>query len=156
MSLEVRRSRTRRLLVLLACLVAACGDSSSIESRLVGAPSEVTARSSLPPCGVELIVDGSGYDLEARRCFWNAFVAGRQAEFITTRPTATGLPLLTIFRSLGDGKVEYFVDETAIWGARTWTHMSCPFITATVDPHVAIDWIPGSPVVQCEKERLAD
>lgn len=137
-----------------AASVAGCGRTPPIHLQFLAAPAEVRERSVLPGCGVERVGQGEGFNLEARRCFWDAYTVGEPAEFITTRPTGDGKPLLMIVRSLGGGRVELLVDESAIWGRPTWTRSTCGGLTPTTDPAVAIDWIPGTPDVPCEQQLL--
>ena len=111
---------------------------------LVGAPAEVRNRPPLPDCGTELGHPPAGFNPEARTCFWTAYVRGAQAEFISTRPAAGGQPLLVIWRSLGGGRVESYVDETrGGFAKRVWLRTDCPGLTLTHDPNVEPDWIPG-------------
>lgn len=145
----------RAAVAVAAASIAACGTTPTpIDLQLLASPTEVRERGVLPSCGVERVGQGGGYNLEARRCFWDAYTGGEPAEFITTRPTAAGKPLLMIVRSLGGGRAELLVDESAIWGRPTWTRSICPVLTQTTDPSVAIDWIPGAPDVPCEQEFL--
>ena len=127
-----------------------------IDLQFLGAPAEVRDRSVLPACGVERVGQGEPFNVAARQCFWDAYIGGEPAEFITTRPTADGRALVTIFRTLGGEGVELFVDETAIWGRPTWTWTACDELTPTTDPSVPIDWIPGTPETACEQQRLGD
>jgi hypothetical protein len=135
-------------------LVAACGAlPTQTDSLLASAPQQVRDRTPLPACGLELFGRGGPWNLPARQCFWDAYVAGEPAEFITTRPSGAGKPLVVIFRSLGGGKAEYFADESAIWGGPVWTWTTCDMLSATSDPAVAIDWVPG-PEEPCDQRRI--
>ena len=116
---------------------------SPIDAQLLAAPAEVRERTDLPDCGQELVGSGGPFNLEARRCFWEAYLEGRPAEFITTRPAGGGQALLTIFRTLGNGKVEYYNDLSAIAGKPSWAVTTCAGLSRTNDPAVAIDWVPG-------------
>ena len=136
-----------------ACFTA-CGPALPADLQFLSAPAEVQNRVALPACGVELVGRGGPWDLEARDCFWNAYLAGRPAEFITTRPSGGGEPLVAIFRTLGPGRVEVFADETAIRGEPYWTHSTCAAFTPTNDPAVEIDWIPDDRVTPCEHRRI--
>ena len=151
-----RRGRNAAAL-LAACAVSIAGcslDPEPFDLEFLSAPVEVRSRSELPACGIELVGRGGTFNVEARQCFWDAYLRGAPAEFITTRPSGGGAPLVAIFRSLGPGSVEYFVDESAIYGEPFWVLRSCTGLTPTRDPQVAVDWIPGKPGVDCEDRRL--
>jgi hypothetical protein len=131
-----------------------CGPTSQIDAQLLAAPAEVRERTDLPDCGVELVGSGGPFDLEARQCFWDAYLQGLPAEFITTRPAGGGQPLLVIFRTLGNRKVEYYADLSAIAGKPSWALTTCTGLTPTNDPAVAIDWIPGTLEAPCTQKDL--
>jgi hypothetical protein len=100
-------------IALLALLATACTLLTGPSARaLPNAPAEVANRSQLPSCGEESTMDGGAFNLPARRCFWDAYLEGRPAEFITTQPTIEGDPLTFVYRVLGQGQVEVFVDQT--------------------------------------------
>lgn len=51
-------------------------------------------------------------NVEGRQCLWDAYQAKRPAEFISTQPTTEGDPISFVYRILGDGSVEIFIDQT--------------------------------------------
>jgi hypothetical protein len=93
---------------------------------IAGAPPDVAGRGALPPCGQEVITQYSGFDTQGRLCFWAAYLGGRPAEFISTRPTIEGDPATSVYRISGPGHVEVFIDSTRDkFGSRTWTRLIC-------------------------------
>ena len=161
-------ARARRPLAWVAALAVATGacttatptpspSAGPIGPDLSRAPIEVTTRVALPFCGFEVGHPPEGFNVAARQCFVAAASAGRPAEFISTRPTAGGAPITAIWRSLGGGRIEFFVDLTrsGIAGGG-WTRTTCPQLTLTNDPHVAPDWIPGTPAGGCIEQRLGN
>lgn len=72
----------------------------------------VERRAPLPSCGHESVTREGGYDVGARRCFWDAYREGRPAEFISTSVSVEGDPVTTIYRSVAPGRVEVYVDAT--------------------------------------------
>ena len=137
--------------LLAAALLEACTSSPAGTSAatfdpfgLAGAPAEVRNRMPLLSCGTEVGHPPEGFNVKARTCFWTAYTRGLSAEFISTRPAANGQPIVVIWRSLGGGHAEFFVDEAATTlPGHSWTHTTCPKLTLTNDPHVAPDWVPG-------------
>jgi hypothetical protein len=104
------------------------------------APVAVRTRAVLPVCGSE----DATPNLPARTCFWNAYTAGLPAEFVTTRPTLEGDPITTIFRSLGQGRGQLFVDASADrFGAQGWIQVDCQGFTLTRDGAFFPDFVPG-------------
>lgn len=75
-----------------------------------GAARDVERRAPLPSCGHESVTREGGYDVGARRCFWEAYRAGRPAEFVSTSVSVEGDPVTTIYRSVAPGRVEIYVD----------------------------------------------
>lgn len=114
----------------ILCLATACNPLTGPSAPAVpNAPAEVANRSSLPFCGIESTVGGAGPDLDARRCFWDAYLEGLPAEFITTQSTIEGDPLTFVYRVLGQGHVEVFVDQTYDMAgpspASNWIRLDC-------------------------------
>ncbi len=99
--------------VAVALVIAGCTFlRAPFAPNLVNAPLEVSSRTPLPFCGHETVSNDNGFDVAARSCFWDAYQARRQAEFITTQPTIEGDPITSVYRVLQDGRVEVFVDTT--------------------------------------------
>ena len=80
----------------------------------------------LPACGVENAGQMGPWNEAGRACFWKAYLEHQPSEFVSTRPTAEGDPITTIYRVLPDGSVEVFIDSTQDkWGSGRWEHLSC-------------------------------
>lgn len=93
----------------------------------LGVPAVVRDRPPLPSCGEETgnLRTGS-QNPSARRCFWEAYQAGRPAELISTRPTIEGDPITSIWRLLPNGLVEVFVDQRRdAWSKGGWYRLEC-------------------------------
>lgn len=90
-------------------------------------PEAVRSRQPLPSCGVERATRQDGpWNLEARRCFLAAYRAAQPAEFASTLLTIEGDPFRMVFRVLGSGRIEVFIDSTQdAWSAKTWLHLAC-------------------------------
>lgn len=89
----------------------------------------VANRAPLPACGVDDLRDGPPRErtnVDARRCLIAAWEAGEPAELIRHHPELDGGPTTTIFRALGDGRMEVFQygseDGTE---PGTWRHSIC-------------------------------
>lgn len=108
-------------------------------------PEAVRTREPLPSCGVERATWQDGpWNLEARRCFLAAYRAAQPAEFVSTRLTIEGDPFRMVFRVLGPGRIEVFIDSTRdAWSARTWERYACPSLAVTLDgipqPEFSVD-----------------
>lgn len=90
------------------------------------APAEVAGRLGVPACGRETTTQDSGFNTQARLCFWTAYLGGRPAEFISTRPTIEGDPITYVYRVLGTGQVEVFIDSNKDkCGSGAWTKLVC-------------------------------
>jgi hypothetical protein len=81
------------------------------------------------------------WNRDARRCLAAAYQNGIPAELVTTRPSIEGDPIRTVFRVLGPGRVEIYVDSTQdAWSNRTWSHSLCSSLafdeTAPQSPEV--------------------
>jgi hypothetical protein len=106
--------------LLLGLVIAATAGGCS------AAATEVAHREPLPSYGREVISQRMGYDVEGRRRFWAAYQAGQPAEFTSTRPSVEGDPVTTIYRVLGPGRVEVFVDATHDrFGSGRWEKYAC-------------------------------
>jgi hypothetical protein len=118
-------------LVALAVVVAGCdlvaGLVPSPAPTPVATPREVTERVPLPPCGTESLRPNAPFNVEGRTCFWEAYLAGEPAEFISTQPTTEGDPITTYYRVLGPGAVEVFEDSTQdAWSSGgAWKRYAC-------------------------------
>jgi hypothetical protein len=130
----------RSILAAVFLVIAACDPpSSSIsgESIVVGGPvpRAVAERAPLPACGIESASTQNGpWNLAARRCFLDAYQAGRAAELLVTRLTIEGDPIRTLFRILGPGRVEVFIDSTRdAWSAKTWEQYGCRSLVVVLD-----------------------
>lgn len=83
--------------------------------RISPPPPEVVARPPLPSCGHEVtirLLEGDVHDAEARACLWNAYQAGEPAEFISITVSVEGGRILEIWRVVGPGDIELYVDST--------------------------------------------
>jgi hypothetical protein len=90
-------------------------------------PAVVRDRPALPSCGQEARTQTDGLNQEARRCFWDAYLANRPAEFISTRPTVEGDPITSIYRILAAGSIEVFVDQRQDrYSKGGWYRLACP------------------------------
>lgn len=130
----------RSVAAAICLLVAACGpppSSISADTIVLGGtvPPDVARRIPLPACGIETATTQAGpWNVEARQCFLAAYRAGRPAELLVTRPTVEGDPIRTLFRILGPGRAEVFVDSTRdAWSARTWERFVCPSLVVSFD-----------------------
>jgi hypothetical protein len=94
-----------------------------------GVPAEVATRRALPFCGVEKAPapqPGEFYDRAVRLCFWNAHLAGMEAEFVSIQSTVEGARIATIYRLASDGTVEVLTDFTQdAVGGGTWQASTC-------------------------------
>lgn len=134
------------LLGATVALFIACSPTSppsapaAIAPAIPNAPLEVDGRPPLPFCGSEVVaLNGSGFNVEARVCFWAAHEAGQPAEFISTQPTVEGDPITQIFRLLPSQGVEVFINSTRDqFSSREWLRLECsdliPIPDAPVDP----------------------
>jgi hypothetical protein len=61
-----------------------------------------------------------------RRCFLDAFLAGRPAELVVRFNTIEGDPITTVYRTRPDLPVEVFYDATKDkFGSGSWEHYGC-------------------------------
>lgn len=136
------RVRTRALRVLAAATFSACGLATGGCTAVV--PSEVAFRKPLPSCGSEVLTRDGGFNVDGRRCLWDAHEAGRPAEFVSTERSVEGDPVTYIYRVLGPGQVVVFVDTTRDrYGSRGWEKYTGRalrrFTSGRVDPDFGID-----------------
>lgn len=103
--------------------------TASADPSGVPIPAEFTERTELPSCGhdvVERTTEGDLHDAEATACFLAAYEAGEPAEFISDSPTPEAGRITTVFRVLGPGEIEIFVDTTQDpLSTPAWTRMIC-------------------------------
>ncbi|MFL5680907.1 MAG: hypothetical protein ACJ77B_09940 [Chloroflexota bacterium] len=146
-----------------ALLFAACGADGptarpKLPDRFSNAPIEVRARVPLPSCGEEKVAVFVGANLEARRCFWSAYVASRPAEFISTQTTTEGDPITWIYRVLPDRSVEVFLDQTKDkFSNGGWVRLACPGLSLIKGTPDQPDFGPGlgvGPGQECDEDRL--
>lgn len=91
-------------------------------------PAAVTDRAALPSCGVERATTQEGPRNEAARaCFWGAYLTSRPAEFVSTQLSVEGDPITWIYRVLGPGRIEIFIDSSQDRFAadRGWQRLDC-------------------------------
>lgn len=98
---------------------------------------QVAHRAPLPSYGRETVTRSGGFDVEGRRRFWDAYLAGRPAEFASTQPSVEGDPVTTIYRVISPGRVEIYVDATKDrFGSGAWEKYTCR----------GLRLVPGGPV----------
>jgi hypothetical protein len=101
-------------------------------------PAGVAARRPLPFCGIEQAPrpqPGIFVDAAVRSCFWDAHVAGREAEFVSVQSTMEGAPLATVYRLAVDGSVEVLTDwsQDPFGAAPGWTTMTCDGLVEAIE-----------------------
>ena len=110
--------RTGRL-TLAAVLLAGCGVLPSAQ------PEWVANRRPLPACGEETVVRGDT-DVEARRCLYDAYRNGDDAELISTEAITEGRRITRYMRVHANGTIEIFTDTTGDpLGSGTWERETC-------------------------------
>jgi hypothetical protein len=116
---------TRGTALALALVVGAgCGGGSGGG----GLSDSVGSRRRMPSCGTYTAGEGelSAEDAAIRECFLAAFREGTQKELTVTAPSLEGDPITTIYRVLGRGDLELFVDASADTFAAVKTyHQRC-------------------------------
>jgi hypothetical protein len=82
----------------------------------------------VPFCGSENVsFPEPAPNIEARRCFWDAYLAQAPAEFVTVQSTMEGDPIVTIYRVAPGPRLEIFIDNTQDrWGSMKWVRLDCP------------------------------
>jgi hypothetical protein len=92
-------------------------------------PVEFTERAELPSCGREVVErtrEGDLHVAQATACFLAASEAGEPAEFTSDSPTPEGGRITTVFRMLGPGEIEIFIDTTRDpLSTPAWTRTMC-------------------------------
>jgi hypothetical protein len=103
------------------------GTSEPTQVAFAGAPGSVALRDSLPLCGVEQSAGpGNAPDAALRRCFLEAYLAGRSAELVSRLTTIEGAPLTVIYRTRPGEPIEVFWDNTQDpLGSRAWETYGC-------------------------------
>jgi hypothetical protein len=90
-----------------------------------GQPEWVTNRKPLPACGEETVVRGDT-NLEARQCLYDAYVAGADAELISTEAITEGRRITRYMRVHSNGTIEMFTDATGDpLGSGGWERETC-------------------------------
>ncbi len=85
-------------------------------------------REMLPACGSEEVVAGVGWNVEARQCLLEAFLAGRSAELVSKTEWEPGEAVIEYLRSLGGGAAEIWVDPSGSSDAYRWLRLiGCDF-----------------------------
>ena len=110
---------------------------------LFAPPLSYLTRSQLPSCGVEDTRGGGQWNIEARQCFWEAYQAGREAEFVSTRPTVEGDPFTVTLRVLGPSRVEIFIDATRDAYGGGWHRLTCGSLALSDSPQPIPDFVWG-------------
>ena len=106
-------------LTLAAVLLAGCGVLPSAQ------PEWVANRKPLPACGEETVVRGDT-DVEARQCLYDAYLAGTDAELISTEAITEGRRITRYMRVHENGTIEIFTDATADpLGSGAWERETC-------------------------------
>ena len=149
-----RVSRRAIALAILSLAVSGCALLKPVQSAdrwtSSSAPAAVVNRTVLPGCGVEIATRQDGpWNEAARACFWAAYQSHRQAEIATTQLTIEGDPVTSIYRILGAGHVEVFIDQTQDhWSAGGWLRLDCPALAAIDSAAPAPDFGPGDNCVE--------
>lgn len=126
---------------LLVCLLALVGcanvDPSSTlspsarrseDQGRLPPPAAFEDRETLPACGSEEVVAGVGWNVEARQCLLEAFLAGRPAELVSKTEWEPGEVVVEYLRSLGGGAAEIWSDPSGLPGATRWLRIrGCDF-----------------------------
>jgi hypothetical protein len=127
--------------------VAWTGTLGSSGPSPAGTPIAVADRSVLPACGTETWTSPTGpMNLGARACFINAYRTGQPAEFISTSLTSEGDPITSIYRVLGGGRVEIFIDSSQdrfAGSGRGWEQFECTSLVNVTAPFDAFGPDPG-------------
>ena len=91
-------------------------------------PDAFKERDTLPACGREEVVAGVGWNVEARQCLLDAFLAGRPAELVSRTEWEPGEVVVEYLRSLGGGAAEIWVNPRGLPGATRWMRfVGCDF-----------------------------
>ena len=106
-------ARTALAALAAVLVMAACGgDSKGGGPSASASPAD---RRRMPSCGTYTAPAGELADADrtARACFLDAFRQGEQKELTITVTSIEGDPITTIYRVLGAGDLELFVDASA-------------------------------------------
>jgi hypothetical protein len=121
----------------------------------VTVPTVVRDRPALPSCGEETGTQAGSLNPEARQCFWDAYLAKRPAELISTRPTVEGDPVTSIYRILAAGSVEVFVDyRRDRFSKGGWSRLLCSGLRRLEGSPWQDDFGPGLGDGDCVVTRL--
>ena len=124
-----RRIKVSRVQVAVAIVVLMVAGYWITQFSPLSVPAVVRDRPALPSCGQEMATQ-LVFNLQARQCFWDAYVANRPAEFISTRPTVEGDPITSIYRILGPASIEVFVDQRRDrYSKGGWYRLECLGLT---------------------------
>jgi hypothetical protein len=113
--------------LLIGCATPEPSPSSPATPRAPSAPLEVTNRTPLPLCAAERATTQLGpWNQAGRDCFLLAYREQRPAEFTRTQLTTEGDPITSIYRIIGRGRVEVFIDSTQDrFGSEGWQRLNC-------------------------------
>jgi hypothetical protein len=112
----------------LTRVIVALGMLNATASFSVPVPRSQDSRRASPQfqqCGQEKRRPGKHHDSGARDCLWEAYQAGRPAEFTTVVHTVEGDPITYRIRNLGPNQVELFIDSRDRFGTRGQFTHSC-------------------------------
>ena len=132
---------------LMMCLLALVGCASvdppsistpsarrSADQVRLTPPAAFENRETLPACGSEEVVAGVGWNVEARQCLLDAFLAGRPAELVSQTEWEPGEVAIEYLRSLGGGAAEIWLDHSRLPGANRWVRfIGCDFYPSQGD-----------------------
>jgi len=139
-----RRTRIGPVVAAAALVLLLAGVLWVVQLSPLSVPAVVRDRAALPSCGQETRTQTGRLNLEARRCFWDAYLAGRPAEFTSTRPTVEGDPITSIYRILAAGSIEVFVDQRRDrYSKGGWLRLACPGLRLIDESQWLEDFVPG-------------
>jgi hypothetical protein len=103
------------------------GTAAPTQVAFAGAPGRVALRDPLPLCGVEQSGGpGNTPDAALRRCFLEAYLAGRPAELVSRLTTIEGARVTVIYRTRRGEPIEVFWDNTQDpLGSQAWETYGC-------------------------------
>lgn len=129
----------RMMLVIAALLATGCssaGQRPAVKSTADGT-SETPVASPQPvknpgqstpdvvQCGQDENKHGIGRDMEVRACFWNAYQAGKAAEFSTVAYTTEGDPISYKVKVLATDRIDVSVDSKDKFGKQGQFEYTC-------------------------------
>lgn len=104
----------------------AASDVTAEIRNLSGSGSQQTAAQALAEdCGSETVIHGSGYDMTARTCLWDAYTAGRAATLETTSYSEEGDPIHHQIAIHPEGQVEILVESYDRFGQAGTFRYTC-------------------------------